>query len=145
MFRASRSLAMEGPDRISPEAYLQQMRERMEQALRRVAQAVNDAPDGAWINASEWQVFEEFNDLRRDAYERALQMRADAVVSAFSPDRPGDGQGPAEQGPGAAQHADGQRAGERDASAVARAAGRGRHAGGPSAGRGRGDVQRGGA
>jgi len=28
------------------------MPERMEQALRRVAQAVNDAPDGQWINAS---------------------------------------------------------------------------------------------
>ena len=75
---------MEGPERISPAAYLQQMRERMEQALRRVAQAVNDAPDGAWINASEWPAFEEFNDLRRDAYERALQMRADAVAAGAS-------------------------------------------------------------
>jgi hypothetical protein len=140
---------MEGTDRISPEAYLQQMRQRMEQALRRVAQAVNEAPDGAWINASEWQVFEEFNDLRRDAYERALQMRSDAAASAFSPDRPGDGQGQAEQGPGATQHADGQRAGERDAAAVARA-GQGRGRGErcvnrPAAGRGKGDAQRGGA
>src|SRR5215217_4365216 len=110
---------MEGPDRISPEAYLQQMRERMEQALRRVAQAVNDAPDGAWINASEWQVFNEFNDLRRDAYERALQMRADAAAPDFSPGGPGDGQGQDQQGLGATQHADGQRPGERDAAAVA--------------------------
>ena len=140
---------MEGSDRISPEAYLQQMHERMEQALRRVARAVNDAPDGAWINASEWQVFEEFNDLRRDAYERALQMRADAAASTFSPDRPGDGQGQAEQGARAAQHADGRRSGERDASAMARAGqgrGRGRRrAGRPAAGRGGGDAQRGGA
>jgi hypothetical protein len=100
---------MEGPNQISPEAYLRQMRERMEQALRRVARAVNDAPDGAWIKDSEWQVFHEFNDLRRDAYERALQMRADAAASAFSPDRPGDrsgikrlprdGQGRDQQGP----------------------------------------------
>ena len=88
---------MEGPNQVSPEAYLRQMRERMEQALRRVAQAVNDAPDGAWINDSEWQVFHEFNDLRRDAYEQALQMRADAASSAFSPDRPGDGQGKDQQ------------------------------------------------
>lgn len=90
---------MEGPNQVSPEAYLQQMRERMEQALRRVAQAVNDAPDGAWIDGSEWQVFHEFNDLRRDAFEQALQMRADAASSAFSPDRPGDGQGPDQQRP----------------------------------------------
>ena len=81
---------MDGPNRISPEAYLQQMRERMEQAMRRVAEAVNDAPDGAWLNGSEWQVVHEFNDLRRDAFERALQMRADAaaVTSAFPPRRP---------------------------------------------------------
>lgn len=84
---------MEGPNHFSPEDYLQQMRERMELALRRVAQAVNDAPDGAWINDSEWQVFHEFNDLRRDAFEQALQMRADAASSAFSPDRPGERSG----------------------------------------------------
>ncbi len=90
---------MEGTNQISPEAYLRQMRERMEQALRRVAEAVNDAPDGAWINASEWQVFHEFNDLRRDAYEQALQMRADAAASAFSPDRPGDWQARDQQRP----------------------------------------------
>ncbi len=90
---------MEGSNQLSPEEYLRQMRERMEQALRRVAQAVNDAPDGAWINDSEWQVFHEFNDLRRDAYEQALQMRADAASSAFSPDRPLDGRGQDQQGP----------------------------------------------
>jgi hypothetical protein len=106
---------MEGPNQqqqqqqqqqqITPEAYLQAMRERMERALRLVAQAVNDAPDGAWINGSEWQVFHEFEDLRRDAYERALQMRADAAdaaASAFPPDGPVDGPRPAgqdQQGP----------------------------------------------
>ncbi len=94
---------MDGPDqvaakRLSPEAYVAQMRQRMEAALRRVAQAVNDAPDGAWINDSEWQVFHEFNDLRRDAYETALQMRADAAASSFSPGGPGERQAQAEQG-----------------------------------------------
>jgi hypothetical protein len=91
---------MEGPNRIATDAYVQQMRERMELTLRRVAQAVNDAPDGAWINGSEWPVFHEFNDLRRDAFERALQMRADAAASAFSPDgRPGQRQTQDQQGP----------------------------------------------
>ena len=93
---------MDGPDqmsnRVSPEAYLAQMRERMEAALRRVAEAVNDAPDGSWINDSEWQVFAEFNDLRRDAYEAALQMRADAAASAFSPGGRGERQAEGEQG-----------------------------------------------
>ena len=89
---------MEGPNRIDPEAYLQKMRQRMEQALRRVAQAVNDAPDGAWINDSEMPVFHEFNDLRRDAYEQALHMRADAAASAFSPGRPAYRPAQGEQG-----------------------------------------------
>lgn len=111
---------MEGPNQVSPEQYVRRMRERMEQALRRVAQAVNDAPDGAWIQDSEWQVFEEFNDLRRDAYEQALQMRADAAASAFSPDRRGDGPAQGQQGPRAAQHVDGQRPRQHHPPAVAR-------------------------
>jgi hypothetical protein len=88
---------MDGPNRITPEAYLAAMRQRLEEAMKRVAQAVNDAPDGAWINASEMIVFHEFNDLRRDAFEKALQMRADAVASAFSPGRPGQRQPPEKQ------------------------------------------------
>ena len=81
---------MEEPNQISLAAYRQAMAERVQQALDKVAQAVNEAPDGAWINASEMAVFDEFNDLRRDeAYETALQMRAYAAsASAFSPDRP---------------------------------------------------------
>ena len=44
-------------------------------------------------------VFQEFNDLRRDAYEQAIQMRADAVAaSAFSPDRSAQRPTPGEQG-----------------------------------------------
>jgi hypothetical protein len=92
-------MLMDGPNQISLEAYKQAMRQRTEQALARVAQAVNDAPDGAWINASEMIVFQEFNDLRRDAYEQAIQMRADAVAaSAFSPDRSAQRPTPGEQG-----------------------------------------------
>ena len=89
---------MDGPNQISLEVYRQAMAERIRQALDMVAQAVNDAPDGAWINASEMIVFREFNDLRRDAYETALQMRADAAASAFSPDRPRHRTTPDEQG-----------------------------------------------
>jgi hypothetical protein len=89
---------MEGPNQISPEAYLERMRRVMEDTLRRVANAVNDAPDGAWIQDSEWQVFAAFADLRRAAYEQALQMRADAGASAFSPGRPNDRPPQAQQG-----------------------------------------------
>ena len=89
---------MEGPNQISAEAYLERMRRVMEDTLRQVAKAVNDAPDGAWINDSEWQVFAAFNDLRRAAYEQALQMRADAAAAAFSPARPNDRPPQAQQG-----------------------------------------------
>jgi hypothetical protein len=128
---------MDGQVRISPEEYIAGMRQRMEAALRRVAEAVNAAPDGAWINDSEMRVFAEFNDLRRDAYEAALQMRADAAAaSAFSPGGPGGGDRAAQgqQGPRAAEHADGQRAGERHPRAVARRGVRRGQPGGPAAG-----------
>lgn len=55
--------------------------------LAEVAQAVNDAPDGQWINASEERCRDALNEFRRKAYERALQMRATTAETtvAFSP------------------------------------------------------------
>ena len=101
---------MDGDSKLLVEAYLQRMRAQTEALLRGVAEAVNAAPDGAWINGSEMQVRDLFADLRRAAYETALQMRLEVKQAAFSPDGPG-GAALAEQGPGEPQHADGQRAG----------------------------------
>ena len=89
---------MDGPNQISAEAYLARMRQTVEDTLRQVAAAVNDAPDGAWINDSEWQVFAAFTDLRRAAYAQALPMRADAAASAFSPGGPGERPPQSQQG-----------------------------------------------
>jgi hypothetical protein len=89
---------MDGPNQVSPEAYLDRMRQLTEETLREVARAVNAAPDGAWINDSEWQVFAAFAELKRAAYERALQMRADAAAAAFYPDRPAERPPQAQQG-----------------------------------------------
>ena len=89
---------MDGPNQISAEAYLARMRQTVEDTLRQVAAAVNDAPDGAWINDSEWQVFAAFTDLRRAAYEQALQMRPAAAASAFSPGGPGERPPQSQQG-----------------------------------------------
>lgn len=77
---------MDGKSKLVVEAYLQKMHKRTEDILRGVAEAVNTAPDGAWINASEMPVRDLFADLRREAYEMALQMRSDAAQAAFSPD-----------------------------------------------------------
>ena len=76
---------MEGPRAISPQEFLKRMRAKAEQALREVAQAVNDAPDGRVIAASEYPVRDVMDRLKREAYEEALQMRGDAADAAFSP------------------------------------------------------------
>jgi len=53
--------------------------------LREVMQAVNQAPDGAWINGSENKVRDLIGEYRTRAFEKALQMRTDAAEGAFSP------------------------------------------------------------
>ena len=63
------------------------------------AQAVNNAPDGAWINAREMKIRDVFADLRRETYEKALQMRLDATQAAFSPGGQGKRKAAAEQRP----------------------------------------------
>jgi len=65
--------------------FVEAMRQEIEQMLREVMQAVNEAPDGAWINASENKVRDLMGEYRRRAFEKALQMRTDAVEGAFSP------------------------------------------------------------
>jgi hypothetical protein len=90
-------MAMEGLSKLDVEAYLGKMRETMEGKLRQVAAAVNAAPDGSWINGSEMEVRDVFGELRREAYETALQMRMDAAQAAFSPGGPGQREASAEQ------------------------------------------------
>jgi hypothetical protein len=54
---------------------------------------VEQAPDGQWIAASEWQVRDVFQRLTRDCYQLMLQAKADAhptaSQAAFSPGGPG--------------------------------------------------------
>jgi len=77
---------------VSPESFVSAMRQETEQMLRQVMAAVNRAPDGAWINASETPVRDLMGDYRQRVFERALQMRTDAAEGAFSPGGRGDGQ-----------------------------------------------------
>ena len=68
------------------------MRAKFEETLGRVADAINHAPPGHVISGSEEQVRDLFADLRRQAYEAGLQMRADAAEAAFPPSEgPADG------------------------------------------------------
>lgn len=84
-------------EQVLPVEFVERMRAKTEQALRQVMEAVNAAPDGAWINASEILVRDVFAELRREAYEMALQMRLDAAEGAFSPGGPGERQAAGEQ------------------------------------------------
>jgi len=106
--------------RMSEDQFVEQMLPEVRQILREVAVAVNDAPDGQVINASEMKVRDLMAVMRTKAYQKALQMRIDSTESSFSPSEGRIGQVQAEQGPLGAVGADGQRAGGNEPHAVAR-------------------------
>ena len=82
---------------LSADTLQGQLRDRFEQLRRDVAEAVNTAPAGRIINASEEKVRDLFAGLRQKAYETAVQMRVDAAEAAFPPSGgPADRQGKAE-------------------------------------------------
>jgi len=76
---------MEPTPKLSREAYIQAMRQRVEALLGKVADAVNAAAPGQIITGSEERVRDLFADLRRQAFEQAVQMRMDAAEAAFPP------------------------------------------------------------
>ena len=71
--------------KLSRDAYIQAMRQQVEETLGKIADAVNEAAPGKIIAGSEERVRDLFAKLRHKAYERALQMRIDAAEAAFSP------------------------------------------------------------
>ncbi len=83
---------------VAPEAFVAAMRSETEKLLREVMGAVNQAPDGAWINDSESTVRDLFGDYRRCAYQKAVQMKVDATEGAFFPGGPSTGRRVGKQG-----------------------------------------------
>jgi hypothetical protein len=78
---------------VAPEKLVAAMEQEMQQYLESVMQAVNDAPDGAWIAGSEESVRDLSAGFRRRVFQRAVQMRVDAAEAAFPPsDKRGDGE-----------------------------------------------------
>lgn len=96
---------------VSAQQYIERMQGDFERTMYEIADAVNRAPDGQWINGSEVQVLETMTEFRRKAYETALQMRVDAAEGTFSPDGPGNLEKTTKQGPGSALDPKRQRAG----------------------------------
>ena len=78
---------MESMPKMSRQQYVALMRQKMEAILGQVADAINDAPDGYIINASEEKVRDLFAEARQHAFELGLQMRIDAAEAAFSPSK----------------------------------------------------------
>src|SRR5437763_4921443 len=88
------------------------LNELCQQAMSEARAAVDQAPDGHWIAASEWQVRDIFQRLTRDCYQAMLQAKADAHWAAdqavFSPGGGGGG-GAASAEQGQTQEAGAQR------------------------------------
>jgi hypothetical protein len=76
---------MESTPQMSRQEFIDRMRQKMEEALGRVADAINQAPPGQIITGSEEEVRDVFADLRQRAFEMGLQMRLDAAEAAFPP------------------------------------------------------------
>lgn len=119
---------------MDKQKYLAEMRAEVERILGRVADAVNAAPDGKVINASEWEVHDLMEELRRVAYEKALQMRIDSTEESFSPSEGRGGPNQAEQRPRPAKRQLRQRARCVAADPLVRPGGGIGHAAGPAAG-----------
>jgi hypothetical protein len=100
---------MDPQPQFSPDDLREQLRDRFEHLCQEIARAVNQAPPGQVINASEEQVRDLLADFRRQAFQAAVQLRLDAAEAAFPPsDSPRDRPAPAEPRPGAVQRPDRQ-------------------------------------
>jgi hypothetical protein len=110
------------------EQFIGCMQIEFEQAMRQVADAVNAAPDGHWINGSEVAVLEVMSEFRRKAFETALQMRIDQAEGTFSPGGRANAQEEAEQGSRPAFDAERSRTGVSSTPALPQSRRRQRHA-----------------
>jgi len=117
---------------VDREQLAAQLRQEMEQTLARVMDAVNAAPDGRLIEASEGPVYDLMKDLERRVFEKALQMRVDSTESTFSPSGGRVGEAQTQQGARRIVASDAAGAGGVEPHAVLRPAGRKRRAGGSS-------------
>jgi len=91
---------MSDQPQLSARDLLDRMRRHFEKLCADVAAAVNQAPAGAVINASEEEVRDLLADFRLATYQAAIQLRLEAAQAAFPPSAASDhGQASTEQGP----------------------------------------------
>ena len=83
---------------VDKQEFADRMQAECRQIMESIMEAVNKAPTGNVISGSEMQVRDLMGDLRRVAFETAVQMRIDSTESNFSPAEGGERTGQAEQG-----------------------------------------------
>jgi hypothetical protein len=66
---------MDPQPQLSADALLEQLRGKFETLCRHVADAVNQAPAGQVLNASEEKVRDLLAAFRQDTYQAAVQLR----------------------------------------------------------------------
>lgn len=82
---------MDEHGRMDAEELIRRMRADFERTMQTVAQVVNEAPDGHWIDGSEERVRDILGEFRCKAYQQAMQLRVEAAETsaAFSPSKGG--------------------------------------------------------
>jgi hypothetical protein len=70
---------------MDKQEYVSRMQAECRRIMEQIADAVNVAPTGNVISGSEMQVRDLMAELRRKAFETAVQMRIDSTESNFSP------------------------------------------------------------
>lgn len=83
---------------MDKQAYVSRMQAECRRIMEQVADAVNAAPTGNVISGSEFEVRDLMAELRRKAFETAVQMRIDSTESTFSPSQGLIGQGQGKKG-----------------------------------------------
>ena len=68
---------------------MHQMTDRFQELYHQALDALDRAPDGQWIAASEWAFHDVFLQLMKESYQAAVQSKVDAhptaQAAAFSP------------------------------------------------------------
>ncbi len=72
---------------LSPDEFVERMRERVEKALRQVAQILNAAPDESPARTEE-KTSDLFNELWLEALKVAAQMRRESTLAVEHPEGP---------------------------------------------------------
>jgi hypothetical protein len=100
---------------MDQQALKRQLRAKFEATMHQAMAAVETAPDGQWIAASEWAVRDAFQGLMRECFQEIVQAKIDADpvsnAGSFSPgarparDGGGGGGGAAVQGRAAGRRA----------------------------------------